>query len=203
LLNIQCLWVLLVVFAAQARPATRPREHFDHATVQYDWVVNQHGERLRTFLTRPIHASGKVPVLFVVGWLSCDSVEYPDPQTQDGFGILLRHLIEQSGYATIRMDKPGVGESQGTCVQADFQSELEGYQAAFDALSKHEFLDLQRVFVLGLSNGGGVSPLAARGHPVRGFISCGSWGRTWYEHMVDLNRSTEEAGHLGSMLISQ
>jgi pimeloyl-ACP methyl ester carboxylesterase len=127
-------------------------------------------------------------VVVFVGWLSCDSMEYPDANTRDGFGIFMRRIIDQSGYATLRMDKPGVGESQGDCSKADFQSEMEGWQAAFDSLPKYDFIDLDRVLVVGLSNGGGFSPIAARDHPVRGFISCGSWGRTWYEHMLDLER---------------
>lgn len=165
-----------------------PREHFQNADVQYGWVSNRRGDKLRTFVTHPKKLSGKVPVIFLVGWLSCDSVEYPQGET-DGFGALLLRLIDQSGYATVRMDKPGVGESQGTpCNKSDFQGELEGYQAAFDSMSKYDFIDLDRVFVLGMSNGGGFAPLASRQHPVRGFIAVGSWGRTWYEHMLENER---------------
>jgi len=90
-----------------------PREHFANAAISYDWVSNSRGDKLRTFITRPKNTSGKVPVIFFVGWLSCDSVEYPKGET-DGFDALMRRLIDQSGYATVRMDKPGVGESQGT-----------------------------------------------------------------------------------------
>jgi pimeloyl-ACP methyl ester carboxylesterase len=86
------------------------------------------------------------------------------------------------------MDKPGVGESQGVCAKADFKSELEAWQAAFDAMSKYDFIDRDRVVVIGMSNGGGFSALAPHNHPVRGFVSCGSWGRTWYEHMLELER---------------
>lgn len=167
---------------------TQAREHFEHASVRYDWVTNGKGEKLRTFVTRPNHASGKVPVIFFVGWLSCDTMESPHPAPNDGFGILIRRLIDESGYATVRMDKPGVGESQGDCGKADFQSEMTGWQAAFDSMSKYDFVDLDRVFVVGLSNGGGFSPLVAGVHPVRGFVSCSSWGRTWYEHMLELER---------------
>jgi pimeloyl-ACP methyl ester carboxylesterase len=183
-------------FSARAQTAPA-REHFEHATVTYDWVTNKRGEKLRTFITRPNGASqssqanasgGKVPVIFFVGWLSCDTMEYPDANTKDGFGIFIRRLIDQSGYATVRMDKPGVGESQGECAKADFQSEIEGWQAAFDAMSKYDFIDRDRVIVIGMSNGGGFSPMAVRDHPVRGYISWGSWGRTWYEHMIDLER---------------
>jgi pimeloyl-ACP methyl ester carboxylesterase len=173
---------------APAAAQTRTREHFQNATVLYDWVTNHSGENLRTFITRPNAVSGKVPVIFFVGWLSCDSMEYPDADTRDGFGIFMRRLIEGSGFATMRMDKPGAGESQGQCSKADFRSEIEGWQAAFDSLSKYDFIDQDRILVVGLSNGGGFSPLAAREHPVRGFVSAGSWGRTWYEHMLELER---------------
>ena len=178
----------LTGFVLPALGQTPPREHFQNAEVIYDWVTNHRGEKLRTFVTRPKTSSGRVPAIFFVGWLSCDSMEYPDANTRDGFGIFMRRLIDESGYATLRMDKPGVGESQGKCSKADFQSEMEGWQAAFDSLGKYGFINQDRTFVVGLSNGGGFSPLAAREHPVRGFVSAGSWGRTWYEHMLDLER---------------
>jgi len=193
-MRIVAVALLATSMLATAQDA-RPREHFAHATVQYDWVTNQRGDKLRTFVTRPTGTTGKVPAIFFVGWLSCDSMEYPSEHPSDGFGVLMRRLIDQSGYATVRMDKPGVGESQGDCSRADFQSEMQGFQAAFDSISKYDFIDAGRVIVIGMSNGGGFAPLAAGNHPVRGYISIGSWGRTWYEHMVDLwRRSLLESG---------
>ena len=178
--------IALLDLSAAAQP-NPPREHFEHATVLYGWITNSHGERLRTFVTRP-KTAGRVPVIFFVGWLSCDSMEYPDPNTRDGFGIFLRRLVDESGYATVRMDKPGVGESQGDCSKADFESEISGWQAAFTSMANYDFIDLDRVLIAGLSNGGGFSPMVAGDHLVRGFISSGSWGRTWYEHMLELER---------------
>jgi len=183
-----CACVALTVTPAVRSEQDRPREHFANADISYDWVTNSRGDKLRTFVMRPKNLSGKVPVIFFVGWLSCDSVEYANGET-DGFGTLMRRLIDQSGYATVRMDKPGVGESQGTpCNKADYQGELEGYQAAFDSVSKYDFIDTQRIFVAGLSNGGGVGPLVSRDHHIAGFIAASSWGRTWYEHMLENER---------------
>src|SRR5262249_34674739 len=153
----------------------------------YDWVRDAQGNQLRTFVTRPKNASAKVPVIFFVGWLSCDSVEYPRGET-DGFGAIFWRLIETSGFATMRMDKQGVGESAGDCGKTNFLTELSGYQGAFVSLGKYPFIDLDRIFVIGLSNGGGTSPLIAQGRPVRGYIAASSWGRTWYEHMLELER---------------
>lgn len=177
------------MFAVSAASEQEPlkRENFRNADVLYDWVSDGKGQKLRTFITRPKNVTGKVPVIFFVGWLSCDSMEYPDGET-DGFGALLLRLIDQSRYATVRMNKPGVGESQGNCVKTDFNSELEGWRAAFASMSKYEFIDTDRVFVLGMSNGGGFSPLVDQGHAVRGYIAASSWGRTWYEHMIEHER---------------
>jgi pimeloyl-ACP methyl ester carboxylesterase len=172
-LSIVCvLSVLSPALMGQASfPADLKREHFQNAEVIYDWVHDSHGNRLRTFVTRPKGVTGKVPAIFFVGWLSCDSVEYPDGET-DGFGAIFHRLIEQSGYATLRLDKPGVGESQGDCGKTDFATELSGYQAAFDEMFNYDFIDPAKVFVVGLSNGGGTSALVPRQHPVRGYGAC-------------------------------
>jgi hypothetical protein len=73
----------------QAPPANSSykREQFQNAEITYDWVTNSQGQKIRTFVTRPKSASGKVPAIFFVGWLSCDSVEYSDGET-DGFGAI-------------------------------------------------------------------------------------------------------------------
>jgi alpha-beta hydrolase superfamily lysophospholipase len=171
-----------------AAPSSTPkREHFHNATITYDWVTNARGQKIRTFITQPKSAATKVPAIFFVGWLSCDSVEYPDGET-DGFGSIFWRLIEQSGFATMRIDKPGVGESQGDCAKTDFETELSSYRAAFDSISKYPFIDQNAVFVIGISNGGGTAPLSAGQHPVRGYIAASSWGLTWYEHMLDNER---------------
>jgi dienelactone hydrolase len=123
--------------------------------VTCDRVTDNQDNRLRTFVTRPRAAQGRVPVIFFVAWLSCDSVD--SNAESDGFGAIFWRLIEQSGYATMRMDKPGVGESQGNCAKTAFLTELSGYQAAFRSISKYDFMDGDRIFVVGLSNGGGTS----------------------------------------------
>jgi pimeloyl-ACP methyl ester carboxylesterase len=183
--------------AQTARPEPK-REHFQNAEVLYGWAQDSRGERLRTFITRPKNVTGKVPAIFFVGWLSCDTMEYADADTKDGFGILLRRLIEQSSYATVRMDKPGVGESEGDCRKADFTEELSGYESAFDEMLNYDFIDPAKVFVVGLSNGGGTSALVPRQHLVRGYIAASSWGRTWYEQP----KSTPQSKPLSSSTFS-
>ena len=182
-------------FAQANGPTSPPREAFKNSVAEYDWVTNKKGQRVRTIVTRPKNANQKVPVIFFVGWLSCDSVEYVNGET-DAFGAIFWTLIEQSGFATMRMDKPGVGESEGKCAATDFQTELDSYRRAFESLNQYAFVDQSKIFVVGLSNGGGTAPLSAGTHPVRGYIAASSWGRTWYQHMLDLERRSlaREAG---------
>ncbi|MBA3543161.1 MAG: alpha/beta hydrolase [Chthoniobacterales bacterium] len=93
----------------------------------------------------------------------------------------------------MRMDKPGVGDSEGVCAEADFKSEITGFQAAFKSIEKYSFIDRDRVAVVGLSNGGGFAPLAVAPDSVKGFVAVGSWGRTWYEHMLAIERQSRIA----------
>jgi len=67
---------------------------------------DSHGERLRTFITRPINATGKVPAIFFVGWeLRQHGIRgYAD--TTRRFRILLRRLIEAIRLWTVRRTKP-------------------------------------------------------------------------------------------------
>jgi pimeloyl-ACP methyl ester carboxylesterase len=187
LFSVLFIYSSVALCQSTSQSAPRKREQFQNATITYDWVTSSRGQKIRTFVTRPYSATARVPAVFFVGWLSCDSVEYSAGET-DGFGATFWRLIEQSGFATMRMDKPGVGESEGDCAKTDFQTELDCYRAAFDSLSKYSFIDQNAIFVIGLSNGGGTAPLTAGQHPVRGFIAASSWGRTWYEHMLENER---------------
>src|SRR5206468_12461678 len=146
------------------------------------------GYPLEVFLTRPKGASGKLPVLFEVAWLSCDSAEQPKG-VEDGFTQLIWDLASRSGFATFRVNKPGVGESGGPkCSDLDWAAELAAYRAAFAAMKDFEFLDTSRVYIIGFSNGGGVAPLVADGAPVRGYLVFSGWYKTWFEHMLEHER---------------
>ena len=81
--------------------------------------------------SRPAAAASPLPAVVVVGWLSCDSVEAPYGP-QDGFAELIRRVMTQSGAVVMRVDKPGVGDSEGiACADLDFHAELAAYRAAF------------------------------------------------------------------------
>jgi len=163
------------------------KESYPGITVEYGSVPGPAGTRLRTIVTKPSGAEGPLPALFLVGWLSCDSVEAP-PTARGSIPALLRGLAARSGMLFFRVDKPGVGESEGVCGDTDFDTELAGYRAAFRRLLSRPDVDRARVFVFGWSNGAGVAPLVAEGTPVAGYVVSGGWVRTWYEHMLEAER---------------
>ena len=174
-----------------SRKATTPRETYPNVDVIYDSVTTPRGERLRTIITKPHDAPGKLPVIFVVGWLSCDPVEAPRG-TKDATGFVFQGLAQLPGFSLFRVEKQGVGDSEGNCVENDFESELAGYRAAFRALKNYDFIDTNQVYILGISNGGGFAPLVpetdAEKDQVRGYVAVGGWVKTWFEHMLDIER---------------
>ena len=121
------------------RKAKAPRETYSSVDVIYDSVVAPRGERLRTIITKPRTTRGKLPVIFVAGWLSCDSVEAPRG-TKDATGIVFQGLAQLPGFSLFRVDKQGVGDSEGNCAENDFESELDGYRAAFRALKNYDWI---------------------------------------------------------------
>ena len=173
------------------RKSKMPRESYPNVDVIYDSVTAPDGKRLRTIITKPHDSKGKLPVIFVAGWLSCDSVEAP-AGTKDESGLVFRGLAQAPEFSLFRIDKQGVGDSQGDCAETDFDSELAGYRAAFHALKNYDFIDTRRIYILGISNGGGFAPLVpesdAEQAQVRGYISVGGWVKTWFEHMLEIER---------------
>ena len=173
------------------RKSKSPRESYPNVDVIYDSVTNPDGKRLRSIITKPRDAKGKLPVVFLTGWLSCDSVEAP-ADTKDTIGLILRGLAQTPGFCTFKIDKPGCGDSEGDCSQTDFETELAGYRAAFRALKNYDFIASDRVYIFGSSNGGGFAPLVPETESdhaqVRGYITIGGWVKTWFEHILDIER---------------
>jgi pimeloyl-ACP methyl ester carboxylesterase len=173
------------------RKAKTPRENYPGVDVIYDSISTPHGERLRTIISKPHDAKRKLPVIFVAGWLSCDSVEAP-AGTKDATGIIFQGLAQLPDFCLFRVNKQGVGDSEGNCAENDFDSELAGYRTAFHALRNYNFIDSNQIYILGISNGGGFAPLIPEGDTeqtqVRGYVVVGGWLKTWFEHMLEIER---------------
>jgi pimeloyl-ACP methyl ester carboxylesterase len=205
----QCRWLLALVAltcltasAAQGddtpdlpRKQTHGDEVYPGVTVLYDAIRDAAGRRLRVIATHPDRAAARFPVIFVVGWLSCDTIEAPSG-TRDATQLMLQAVAKIPGFATVRMEKAGVGDSEGDCAATDFVAELDAYRRAFRHMTEYSFVDPSRIFLFGMSNGGGFAPLVPEGTAVKGFVVDGGWIKTWYEHMLEIERRRLQlAGH--------
>jgi pimeloyl-ACP methyl ester carboxylesterase len=185
--------VLRVERAGKARtvrftPRPLPLEADPALKIDYSAITTGGGYHLRTILTRPVNASGPLPSLLLVPWLSCASVEVFNKEAS-GMDRLLAGVLRDSGFLTIRVEKPGVGDSDGpACSQADLKMEIAGVLLALEQLKSQPDFDPDRLFILGMSLGGGLAPVVAQDEKVRGFVSIVGVVKTWFEHMMEIER---------------
>jgi pimeloyl-ACP methyl ester carboxylesterase len=192
LLRVAVFFVLCSIGSAQVR-LEAGRERIPGTSTFVGTISGQAAFPLKIYVTRPSGVQGKLPVIFQVGWLSCDTVEIPAAGPDDGFKHLFFDLASRSGYATVRLEKPGVSGAPGPkCSELDFNTELAAYKGALSSLGSIEFVDPSNVTVLGFSNGGGVAPLllagASKNVRVQTFVVMSGWYKTWLEHMLELER---------------
>lgn len=172
----------------QLVPTRLPRESVEGVDVRYGSVVTERGHRLRTIVTKPSGSGKRLPAILFVQWLSCDSVEVLN-NPSDGVERTLRSLAIKSGFVLMRVERPGLGDSEGPdCSQSDLQTDVAGFRAALTALKNHDFVDANNLFIYGASIGGGLAPIIAQGESVRGVLVTGAFAKTWYEHMIELER---------------
>ena len=147
------------------------------------------GGRRRVIVTHP-RDGARHPAVLLVGGIGCFSVD--SPSGIDPYRDLLYHLTRR-GYATVRVEKSGVGDSQGDpCAGVDFQTEFSGYAAALGSMKHYPFVDSTRVFVFGHSIGGIEGPLLvsrdSSGPPVLGIAVLSTVGIGWYEYELANSR---------------
>jgi pimeloyl-ACP methyl ester carboxylesterase len=176
----------------------RPFEKSDAYEVIYGSVQSR-GSRLRTIVTRP-RAEGKRPALFLIQGVGLFSVD--NPVGPLGAYRTIVDDFTRKGFVTLRVDKPGCGDSEGGPGRdVDFDAELDGYRQALRMLKARADVDPSRVFLFGHSMGGVMAPLLATEIPVRGIIVYGTITRTWTEYMLENSRRQMELADIDPSMI--
>lgn len=171
--------------------AEKPRDPgTDTYSVEYTHVTHA-GQRMRTIVTKP-KTPGKHPGFLFIQGFSPISYDYVlskatgDVATIDG---PLLHAFADSGFVTLRVEKPGVGDSEGgPFAELDFQSEIGIYREALKQLKALPEVDPNDVFLFGHSMGSAFGPMIAVDDPVRGIAVYGAAARTWFEYLLDTLR---------------
>jgi pimeloyl-ACP methyl ester carboxylesterase len=150
----------------------------------YEVVRAANGSRLRAILTRPSGTTAKLPAIFLTQWVSCNSIEFRPTGNNE-----VRQLARQSGMVVIRVERAGTGDSEGPgCDKLDYDTEVADYRAAFDQLSRHAWVDADRIVIFGSSLGSTTAPLVAQGRKVAGVVVQGAGAVTYLERMIGFDR---------------
>lgn len=153
----------------------RPVESIDAAEVELGEIAVD-GIRQRTFLARPIGIERPPLVVMLMG-LSTASVDGFPPRADPLLQLVA--ALARSGIATLRIEKRGVGDSEGGPASAvDFAAERAAATAAIAVAA-----ELGRVVVFGHSMGGMLAPLVAAPH-AHGIVAYGTWASSFTDGMI-------------------
>ena len=157
-----------------------PREHLSNVQTLYGTVLVD-GALRRTLTTIPVPARGRLPGVLLVGGIGCYSIDNTFDQLDP-----YRHLVadlSKADFITMRVEKSGVGDSEGApCSQVDFRLEYDGYAAGLAALKADRRVDSAKVFIIGHSIGGVIAPRLALGGKAAGIVVADTVGIDWFTY---------------------
>lgn len=162
----------------------RPKQKADGFEVVYDQVVSL-GKRIRVIATHPT-GPGPFPTVILIGGIGAYSVDGDFSSTV--YGNVLDPLAK-AGYATVRIDKPGQGDSEGPAyTELLFDVELDAYVQGIRLAKTFAFVNPNKIAIFGQSMGGCFGPLAALQEPVAGVAVSGTVAKTWVEYQLENTR---------------
>ena len=166
----------------------------DPGTANYEVIYSHivsHGKRMRTIITKP-KAAGKHPgFMFIQGFspVSYDFTLEGSNGSVTSLDVPILYHFANSGFVTIRVEKPGVGDSEGgPFAEMDYMTELDIYRQTLAQLKQTAGVDTENIFIFGHSMGGAFGPMIASESPVKGLVVYGVAARTWYEYLLDTIR---------------
>ncbi|MEM9855936.1 MAG: PDZ domain-containing protein [Bacteroidota bacterium] len=176
------------VIELSAKLEALPKESYQDIQVVYGTVMSDYGDRIRTITTYPENGKSKLPAVFVMGGLSCSSVEVYPGRGENGWTRVLRDISTKSGMVVMRVEKPGVGDSNGDCGESTFLQDIAAFEAAYQSLKELDQVDSTNIIIYGSSMGSALAPHLANKLGASGIISDGTFVKTWFEHMLEIER---------------
>src|SRR5258708_39972034 len=157
------------VFDSAAQPLPRKggqrEEVVEGVEIRYGEVRTDKGYRVRTYTSRPGGAGGRLPLAVFIPWLSCDAVENPRDM-KDGWSFMLRQVMRDAGMQLVRVEKPGVGDSEGPdCGSSDLEDDMAAFRAGIRAAPADPGAAASRLSLIGGRLGGTRGPLLAAQFP--------------------------------------
>lgn len=166
----------------------RARESSTDYDLDYSHVVSN-GKRMRTVASKP-KASGRFPAILLIQGLGPSVMDVP--LTSPGAYSKILHAFATDGWVTFRVDKPGVGDSEGGPYEAvDFDTEMDIYRQSLKRLKELPYVDPDKIFIFGHSMGGAFGPIVASEFKLRGVAVAGTVCKTWTEYFLENTRRQE------------
>ena len=164
----------------------RPLESAPGTRTEYG-VLAVDGSLRRTIVTGPADDARHPAVLYMTG-IGCFSQESLGVQSSEA---KILHGLARAGFITMRVEKSGVGDSQGPACsspQVDLKAEASAYVEGLKALKSSPRVDPNRVFMVGLSIGGVHAPVVAQQEPVRGVVVINTVAKPFLEYLMETRR---------------
>jgi alpha-beta hydrolase superfamily lysophospholipase len=182
-----------IALHAKIKLALAPKEAEPEVVTDYSSIMVENTLR-RTLETVGRHRSGASPALLLIGGIGCFTIDNPADLHDSYRGFA--HDLTRAGIIVMRVEKAGIGDSQGgPCYATGFGEESRMYSAALDALLKDPRVDINRVFLFGHSIGSAIAPRLALQKRVAGIIIAEAVGINWFEYeLANLRRQSELAG---------
>lgn len=170
----------------------RPKQKPDGFDVVYDQVESM-GKRIRVIITKP-QKPGKHATVMLIGGIGAYSVDGDFPNV--AYGNIMGP-IAKAGYVTVRIDKPGLGDSEGPVyTELLFSVELDAYRQTLKKLPSYDFIDANKINIFGHSMGGAFGPILASEIKLNGVCVGGTVCKNWIEYFIE---NTRRQALLGGM----
>ncbi len=142
--------------------------------------------RLRVIINKP-KAAGKHPAMFFIPGYTCSSI---DNLTPDHPYKRIVDAYVKAGFVTLRIEKSGLGDSEGTlpCAELDLYQEIANFEVGLLQLKQLPYVDTSKVIIYGHSMGGIIAPALAARHKVAGVAVYGTTAKSWFEYQIEMYR---------------
>ncbi|QYK53819.1 MAG: alpha/beta hydrolase [Fimbriimonadaceae bacterium] len=163
----------------------RADEKYDDVDVILSSVTTN-GIRVRTIFTKP-KGNGPFPTLFWIQGISTGSVD--QPLVANNYITKVLKKFSDAGYATMRVEKIGVGDSEGpNPMLVNLIDEVDVFRQGLLALKKMPSVNPDNITVFGHSMGGCIAPIICSEIPVKNIISYGTVTESWLEWQIKAPR---------------
>jgi pimeloyl-ACP methyl ester carboxylesterase len=141
------------------RPQT-PVRPFPYDEEEVKFENTREGILLAGTLTKPSNQKNLPAVVLIAGSGRNDRDETPM-----GHFLLLSDFLTRNGYAVLRYDKRGVGDSEGDYAQATTFDFADDSKAAMEYLKGHPDINPATIGLIGHSEGAMIAPILASEYP--------------------------------------